>query len=260
MLARASREAPSAPGVYLFLGACDEVLYVGKATRLRHRLRQHAAAGPPTSHLHRRYDLVSRVVWEVAATDEDATWREADLIFALAPPFNANPGLRSRDPLGGWRGPRSSRSPTSRPPHCGSPSTQILPARVASDGCFPHLGRGVASQLGIACSDGYAALLRLLWAASGEGSTMPAVITRSAPPSVEVGVALELRAGLHRLLSGVSPRVLDALAQDAGRRSDFMQPALARDAQAAARFFEAGPRRLRVRSSSAGSRDGSSRR
>jgi hypothetical protein len=39
-------------------------------------------------------------VWEVAENEEAAAWREADLIFALRPPFNANPGLLSPDPLG----------------------------------------------------------------------------------------------------------------------------------------------------------------
>jgi hypothetical protein len=34
------------------------------------------------------------------------------------------------------------------------------PAVGAVYGCFPHLGKGVASQLGIACSDGYTATYR----------------------------------------------------------------------------------------------------
>ncbi len=246
-LAAAASEAPSAPGVYLFLGEGDGVLYVGKATRLRSRLGQHANAGPPTSHLHRRYDLVRRVVWEVARSEEAAAWREADLIFSLRPSFNADPGLRSRDPVGG----------VARPPFVvvtDGPGTTLRfslepePARAGRVyGCFPHLGKGVASRLGIACSDGYVAFLRLLWAASGEGTHMPASITKSAPPSFETTVALELRPGLHRLLSGVSANVLDGLVGDAVGRPAFMQPALSRDAESAARFFTAGPRLVRER-------------
>ena len=114
-------------------------------------------------------------------------------------------------------------------------------------GCFPHVGKGVASRLGIASSDGYVALLRLLWAASGQGTHMPASITKSAPSSFQTSVALELRPGLHRLLSGVSARVVDALVEAAASRPPFMQPALARDRQSAAGFFAAGPRRVRER-------------
>ena len=246
-MSAAATGAPPAPGVYLFLGEGDVVLYVGKATLLRSRLRQHANAGPPTSHLHRRYDLVRRVVWEVAENEEAAAWREADLIFSLRPPFNANPGLRSRDPIGG----------VARPPFVvvteGADATlrfALEPESAAVGrvyGCFPHLGKGVASRLGIACSDGYVALLRLLWAASGQGTHMPASITRSAPTTFETSVELELRPGLHRLLSGVSARVLDMLVEAAASRPPFMQPALARDKQSAAGFFAAGPQLVRER-------------
>jgi predicted GIY-YIG superfamily endonuclease len=247
VLAAAASESPTEPGVYLFLGDADEVLYVGKATNLRSRLRQHANVGPPTSHLHQRYELVRRVAWNVTDNEEAAALREADLIFALRPPFNADPGLRSRDPLGG-----AARCPflvvtegrrdgtlrfnlDSEPPRAG-----------AVYGCFPHLGKGVASQLGIVCSDGYTALLRLLWAASGEGGHIPASITRSAPAAFEVTVADELRSGLHRLLSGMSPKIVDTLAVAAETRPAFMQPGLARDRDASLHFYTAAPQLVRA--------------
>lgn len=238
----AAEGAPKGPGVYLFLGVGDEVLYVGTASDLRRRLRQHAAAGPPTSRLHGRYERVRRVVWETAATPEAAQWREADLIHALRPPYNADPGLRSTPPpfivvtdgAGGAGALRFALDPS--PP----------PGRGRTYGCFPHLGKGVASRLGIAASDGYVALLRLVWAASGVASHMPAAITRSAPATFEAHVAEELRPGLHRLLSGVGARVVPALRAGArAARPAFMQPALDRDEEAAAGFFLAGPRRLR---------------
>jgi len=247
VLAAAASDAPGQPGVYLFLDQADNVIYVGKATHLNSRLRQHAASRPPTSHLHQRYDLVQRVVWKVAKNEEAAAWLEADLIFALSPPFNANPGLQSRDPIGG----------VARPPflvvtEVGDASLRFAleadsPAAGRVYGCFPHLGKGVGSRLGIACSDGYVALLRLLWAASGQGSHMPAAITRSAPGLFEVPVAVEFRPDLFRLCSGVGDRVVDALVDAAKGRPGFMQPALARDQQAARGFFAAGPRRLRTR-------------
>ena len=247
VLADAASESPPEPGVYLFLGDGDAVLYVGKATNIRSRLRQHANVGPPTSHLHQRYELLRRVVWDVTDNEEAAAWREADLIFALRPPFNADPGLRSRDPLGGV-----ARCPYLVLTEGRHGALRFIldsdpPTGGAVYGCFPHLGKGVASQLGIACSDGYTALLRLLWAASGQGVHVPASITRSAPPAFEVSVADELRGGLHRLLAGVSPKVVDVLAVAAGTRPAFMGPALARDRDASRRFYAAAPQLVRAR-------------
>jgi hypothetical protein len=241
VLAAAASIAPREPGVYLFLGPSDEVVYVGKATHLSGRLRQHAGSDGPTSYLHQRYADVRRVVWEIAKSEDAAAWREADLIFALRPPFNANPGLRSYV----------------RPPYLVVTETAasrfsftLVPDPPATGhvyGCFPHLGKGVASRLGIACSDGYVALLRLLWSASGAAGHMPTGITKSAPSSFEVTVAAELRPALHRLLSGVGVGLVDALADAALLRPAFMQPALARDREAARRFFAAGPQLVRSR-------------
>jgi len=246
-LGAAAGAAPREPGVYLFLGGAREVLYVGKASNLRHRLHQHAVAGPPTSHLHKRYDHVRRVVWEIAPDEEAATWREADLIFAFRPPFNANPGLKSADPAGCEARPpfvvvadddgilKFSLEPG---PH--APGTRAY-------GCFPHLGKGVSSRLGIACSDGYVAFLRLLWAASGRGAHMPASITKSAPASFTVALGPWRLGRLHAFLSAVSARLLDDLAQAATDRPAYMQLGLARDQQAASLFFAAGPRLVRAR-------------
>lgn len=247
VLAAAAGDAPVDSGVYLFLGADDELLYVGKATNLRQRLRQHAAFDGPTSHLHSRYRLVRRVVWEVAKTEKAAAWREADLIYALRPPFNADPGLRSHGALG-----IEARPPYIVVSEVGETKLrfELLPAPPPTGqvyGCFPHLGKGVLSQLGIACSDGYVALLRLLWAASDEGSQTPRGITRSAPPTFTVTVEPELRKPLHNLLSGSGRRVLTDLVAAAADRPEFMQPALVRDKIAAAGFFNAGPRLVRAR-------------
>jgi predicted GIY-YIG superfamily endonuclease len=247
VLNAAAADAPRQPGIYLFLDDGDDVLYVGTAGNLRQRLRQHAATVSAGSGLHQRYDLVRRVVWEIAASEEAAAWREADLIFALAPPFNANPGLRTADPV----------ATGARVPYIvvveATPDTLrfTLEPAVPRDGrvygCFPHLGKGVASRLGIACSDGYTALLRLLWAAAGQGSRMPAAITRSAPYSFTVTAPPAVRDGLHRFLSGTRSRLADDLLRAASHRPEFMGPALRRDKDAALRFFAAGPQLVRAR-------------
>ena len=246
VLRAAAADAPREAGVYLFLAEDNEVLYVGKATSLRQRLRQHAAMKPADWGLHQRYDLVRRVVWETAVDEEAAVWREAELIFALRPPYNANTGLRTADPVA--KDPPAPYIVVTEP----APGTLSLtlessvPKGGRAYGCFPHLGKGVASRLGIACSDGYTALLRLLWAAADQHDHMPTSITKSAPPSFAVPAAPATRDGLHRFLSGTSPGLANELLAAAGHRPQYMQPALHRDAQAALAFHTAGPRLVRT--------------
>lgn len=246
VLRDAAAEAPRQAGVYLFLDDRGDVCYVGKATDLRQRLRRHAATTGPSSALDRRYDLVRRVVWELQPDEETAFWREADLIFALRPPFNSNPGLRGKDPVG-----QEPRVPyivvTEDAKGLRFTLEPVVPRGTRAYGCFPHLGKGVASRIGIACSDGYTAFLRLLWAASGKGAHVPGSLSGSAPPSFTVAAPPEVRDRLHRFLTGTRARLAAELLQAASERPDYMQPALRRDKEAALLFFAAGPRLVRAR-------------
>src|SRR5262245_39223849 len=149
VIADAALVAPTQPGVYFFLGVDRVVLYVGKATNLRARLGQHA----------RGTDVpVVDVAWEVTADAHAAAAREADLIVALQPRCNRSIVMEGRwayiscAPDAAGAAMRFTVGITSEP----------APARVY--GCFPHLGVDVSSQAGIACSDGYVAFLRTLWA------------------------------------------------------------------------------------------------
>lgn len=239
-LATAAATAPTTPGVYFFLSRRSELLYVGMAKDLRRRLQQHARA--PRDALYRR---VAGVRWETLPDDDAAAAREADLIVALQPPYNAaiagegkwayiHVAPRSRERL---------RFSLSDDPAC------IDGARVY--GCFPHLGAGVGSVPGIACSDGYSAFLRLLWAASGEGTHYPGRITRGTPPETfDVALAGAHLASLHAFLSGTTRGLLTALSVQAWQRPRFMHAGLARDHELAETFFTYGPktlRRLRLR-------------
>jgi predicted GIY-YIG superfamily endonuclease len=246
-LAAAAARAPEGAGVYFFLAADTELLYVGKASSLRRRLWQHARAKPGAGgpRLDALYERVAEVRWEELPDGEVAEVREADLIVALRPAFNAGSALAGRwhyllvEPAGNHR----------------------LRFRLATDartetggrvyGCFPHLGRGVGSLPGIACSDGYTALLRLLWAASKDpGDHTPSRLTRAAPDTFTTPVESTLRRPLNGFLSGTSRRLLDQLAVAGQRRAAYLQPGLGRDRDAAGRFFAFGPqalRRLRLR-------------
>ncbi len=80
-------DAPSAPGVYRFLADDGTVLYVGKATDLRRRLRSYF--GNDTRR--RTADLVaatSRVTWTVVATELEAAVLEVRELQAERPRYN----------------------------------------------------------------------------------------------------------------------------------------------------------------------------
>lgn len=236
-LADAAAAAPDGPGVYFFLGARDELLYVGKATSLRHRLQQHAR---DTNIDGRRVRRVREVCWEILPTEAAAAAREADLIVALQPALN-----RAIVAEGRWtylavtpiRDERLRFALIERP---GDEAARLY-------GCFPHLGKDVSSSAGIACSDGYVALLRLLWATypQHEGLHYPTRVTHSAPPEFETPIEASLRASLHNFLSGRSKRLLGHLWGRAERLDAYMQPCLVRDFAAAEAFYTYGPAALR---------------
>src|SRR4051812_6130251 len=177
ILRDAADTAPPQPGVYFMLGADHDLLYVGKATNLRTRLRQHAGvepwrAGRAAGQVKMRYPSVRAVRWETTRTEHDAATREADLIVALRPPDNAF------TESGTWLYLVVTDIDKGR---CRFELQREPSTTGRCYGCFPHLGKGVMFASAIACSDGYAALLRLVWAASGDGAQMPSAITRAAP-------------------------------------------------------------------------------
>ncbi|MPV49445.1 DEDD exonuclease domain-containing protein [Pseudactinotalea sp. HY160] len=79
---------PSAPGVYLFLGPREEVLYVGTATNLRRRVRQYFTASEKRRRMGEMVDLATRVRVVECATPLEAQVRELRLIATHAPPYN----------------------------------------------------------------------------------------------------------------------------------------------------------------------------
>jgi len=84
---------PPKPGVYLFRGARDAVLYVGKAKSLRPRVRSYFRAGDARRGLERLADRVERIEVIVTANETEALHLEQNLIRRHRPPFN----VRLRD-------------------------------------------------------------------------------------------------------------------------------------------------------------------
>jgi hypothetical protein len=84
------RGLPQAPGVYLFCGPSEGVLYVGKAKNLRKRVGSYRVANPERlpRRIIRLLNRVTRIEWDECASEAAARFREEALIAALQPRFN----------------------------------------------------------------------------------------------------------------------------------------------------------------------------
>ncbi len=85
---------PAAPGVYLFRGPNEEVLYVGTSGNLRARVRSYFTAAEMRTRIKQMVLLAERVDHVVCATALEARVREQRLIAAHQPTYNR----RSRSP------------------------------------------------------------------------------------------------------------------------------------------------------------------
>lgn len=84
------RTLPANPGVYLFCGDAEGVLYVGKAKNLRKRLSSYRVANPERlpRRIVRLLFRVRRIEWDECPSEELAVHREEQLICTLNPQFN----------------------------------------------------------------------------------------------------------------------------------------------------------------------------
>jgi DNA polymerase-3 subunit epsilon len=89
---------PNRPGVYLFRGPSDEVLYVGTAVDLRRRVRQYFTGADPRARMKEMTSLARAVDHVECAHDLEAGVRELRLLAAHAPPYNR----RSKFPQRWW--------------------------------------------------------------------------------------------------------------------------------------------------------------
>ncbi len=91
-------ELPSEPGVYLFRGPGNEVLYVGTATDLKRRVRQYFTASETRRRLREMVALATRVDHVTCAHPLEAQVRELRLLSSHKPAYNR----RSKNPKQAW--------------------------------------------------------------------------------------------------------------------------------------------------------------
>jgi len=81
--------APTAPGVYLFHDAHDQVLYVGRARDLRARLRSYFRTDRQRPAVESALGALERIEWRVCGSELEAALEELRLLRELRPPANA---------------------------------------------------------------------------------------------------------------------------------------------------------------------------
>ena len=84
---------PTKPGVYMFKGSQGEVLYVGKASSLRNRVRSYFNLGTQTIRTQTMTSKAEDVEWIVTDTEIEALLLESNLIKQHRPRYN----IRLRD-------------------------------------------------------------------------------------------------------------------------------------------------------------------
>lgn len=93
-----AEDLPNEPGVYLFRGPSEEVLYVGTASDLKRRVRQYFTAGETRRRLREMVSLAVRVDTVTCAHPLEAEVRELRLLSAHKPAYNR----RSKNARNSW--------------------------------------------------------------------------------------------------------------------------------------------------------------
>ncbi|NLT36015.1 MAG: GIY-YIG nuclease family protein [Gaiellales bacterium] len=84
-----TRDIPRVPGTYLFKDEAGQILYVGKANRLRDRVRSYFIASPDHSRkIRQALRRLQRIDWEETGSPLKAVVREQELILEHRPPCN----------------------------------------------------------------------------------------------------------------------------------------------------------------------------
>ena len=87
--------APQRPGVYLFHGTGDQVLYVGRARDLRARLRSYFRSERQRPAVEAALAALERIEWRVLGSELEAALEELRLIRTLRPGERAERPSRS---------------------------------------------------------------------------------------------------------------------------------------------------------------------
>jgi len=86
---------PSRPGVYFFVDARGRLLYIGRASNLRSRVRSYWTAGLDRPGLRGMVRRVRRILAGPCVSEHEAALLERTLLERLVPPFNRTTGVET---------------------------------------------------------------------------------------------------------------------------------------------------------------------
>jgi DNA polymerase III epsilon subunit family exonuclease len=132
--------APSSPGVYLFVGKGEQILYVGRARNLRERLRSYFRSDRQRPAVEAALAAVERIEWRVLGSELEAALEELRLIREERPPANARSSRPDRYLYFGRRADRIVVSSTPARARASSP-------RSPPEGRCPGFARSSATSL-----------------------------------------------------------------------------------------------------------------
>ncbi|MBD0860056.1 DEDD exonuclease domain-containing protein [Gordonia sp. zg691] len=196
---------PARPGVYLFRGPSNEVLYVGTAVDLRRRVRSYFTGGDPRRRIAEMVLLAERVDVVECSHALEAAVRELRLLGAHAPAYNR----RSTQPNKGWwvtlteeRFPRLKVSRTPTDESIGPVGNRNNAATVADVIAAAAGLRTCTKRLG---ANGYH------WCPTVEGARLPGACHAAATQAQTVPDYLPRVTAARRLMRGDTDELLDDL-------------------------------------------------
>jgi excinuclease UvrABC nuclease subunit len=233
------RFVPRVPGVYFLYDSRGRLLYIGKAKRLRDRLRSYRRVDPRTApeNVAQLAPRIREVRWQVCASERAALRRESELLHAIRPPFNLA-GVERGHYLFivlGVSGPG---------PEVKLGFELTDEPEVTEDerifGCYQHWRK---------VKLGYTALLRLIYACRLGGRrfySYPARISRDSPPwTYSTPFPAEWVDALFRFLDGRNVELLRLMTSRLLSNEavpPFLYPAIQEDLRVARTFYDLGPR------------------
>ena len=215
--------------------AGGEILYVGKATSLRNRIRSYRSARPRKvgRNIIELLDEVDTISWELHPNELEAFRRENELIHALNPPYNIADNWEEEYFYIGFRAdPRGRLEFQLR-----SAEDKPGPEGMQFFGCYRHRRRA---------KRGYLALLRLLFACGSRRArfSFPAKIARPTPAyhyTLPVATPEDWLPALRELLAGKNESFLACVIEGLLANEtlpEFMRPALQDDIEIVRDFFK----------------------
>jgi excinuclease UvrABC nuclease subunit len=249
------KELPTNPGVYFFLDAHLQPLYIGKADNLKKRLMSYRLAKPGHSpeNILEMIEHAEEIKWELHESGAQALKREGDLIRVVQPPFN----IAGTDPIPylywGIRVFDAKKGEESTKIDFRLSRTLVTETGFEGFGCFRQRGKVKA---------GYSALMRLLYASTCDRLRfhLPSKICRTSPPYVySARIPNEWVRPLETFLRGKDATLLKKIMQRLLNRTNIAPPMYAplqRDLFALQEFFKAGPKDTRRIARLAGVRKG----